>query len=95
MPKHLSNYRGSPQTAEMVKKEIALRWGEEEAENRYDPLTNCLPFSKWRDLGRRVKKGEKSIRSITFIEKKDEAGNVIKRYRKTVHLFYYLSLSPE
>jgi hypothetical protein len=39
----LSNWKGSINTAETVKKQILARWGEEEA-NNYDPKSNCLTF---------------------------------------------------
>lgn len=84
---HLSNYRGSPQTAKKVCEEIARRFGTEAAQ-QYDPYSNCLTYRQWQANGFCVKKGEKSIRSVTFVEKKDEAGKVIKKYPKTVHLFF-------
>src|SRR5712671_466792 len=62
--------RGSEKTADHVREEIARRYGEEEAEE-YDPQTNCFTLPTWNKLGYRVRKGEKSIRSITLIEKAD------------------------
>ena len=53
---------------------------------------NALTFTKWAILGYRVKKGERAIRSITFVEKKDEEGNVIRRFKRVVCLFYYLQV---
>lgn len=87
MPDKLSNYKGSTATAEIVKKQIAERWGKEEAEH-YDPFTNALTFKRWSELGYKILKGEKSLRSKTFVEKKDQEGNTLKKYPKTVHLFY-------
>jgi len=84
----LSNYTGSQQTALAVKEEIQRRWGHEEAQN-YDPFTNCRTFRQWLDMGYKVRRGERSIRSRTFVEKKDEQGNVLYTYPKTVHLFYH------
>lgn len=84
----LSGYTGSTATFELVAEEIKKRWGDAEVKN-YDPYTNALTFMKWALLGYRVKKGEKAIRSITFIESKDKGGNVTKRFRKSVSLFYY------
>ncbi len=83
----LSNWKGSDRTAESVKKQIVARWGEEEA-NQYDPKSNCLTFNQWHAYGYRVKKGEKALKSITIIEKKDEKGEVVAKYAKTVNLFY-------
>ncbi len=85
-------WQGSINTADHVRKVIAKRYGEEEAA-KYNPLANCFTFKTWKAKGYFVKKGEKAIRSITFIEEKDpkakesEKAEVIK-YPKTVYLFY-------
>lgn len=91
MSDKLSNYRGSSATAQAVKEEITRRFGEEES-RLYDPNVNCLPFRRWSELGYKVKQGEKSIRSITFVEEKNDLGVIIKKYPKTVCLFYYLQV---
>jgi hypothetical protein len=93
--KTLAHWRGSAKTADAVRQEIARRWGDEEAE-KYDPLTNCFTIQTWNQLGYRVKKGEKAIRSITYVEGKDqtEDGEAddededVRTYPKTVYLFY-------
>ncbi len=88
----MARWRGSEKTAEQVREEIARRYGEDEAEE-YDPQTNCFTLPTWNKLGYVVRKGEKSIRSITLIEKKDPNAKEgeeteVKRYPKTVFLFY-------
>jgi len=88
----LAEWKGSEQTAHAVRQEIAIRWGEEEAQ-KYDPRQNCFTFRTWRAKGYHVKKGEKAIRSITLIEKEDphakEGESYEKKtYPKTVYLFY-------
>lgn len=83
----VSNWKGSENTAERVRKQIFDRWGQDEASN-YDPKCNCLTFNQWLENGYRVKKGEKAIKSITMIEKKNEKGEVIQKFAKTVNLFY-------
>ncbi len=75
-----------------MREEIADRYGEEEAEE-YDPETNCFTLPRWNQLGYRVRKGEKAIRSMTFIEKKDPNAkegdqSEVRKYKKTVYLFY-------
>jgi hypothetical protein len=85
MTQALSNYRGSVVNAQKVAAEIAHRWPGEEA--NYDPYRNCMTFKQWSALGYVVKKGEKSIRSLTLVEVKDADG-LVRRYPKTVHLFY-------
>lgn len=89
---HPTNYTGSEETKKAVREEIARRWGPDEA-NRYDPYSNARTFSQWTALGGyRVRKGEKAIRSFTVVEQKDESGKVIKRYKRTILLFYVKQL---
>jgi antirestriction protein ArdC len=94
----LAHWRGSEKTADAVRQEIARRWGEEEAK-QHDPLTNCFTIQTWNKLGYRVKKGEKAIRSITYVEATDQAETTnenedeedeqnVRTYPKTVYLFY-------
>ncbi len=90
--KQLAYWKGSEATAEAVREEIARRFGDEEAEN-YDPTENCFTFNTWKAKGFHVKKGEKAIRSMTLVEAKDPNAKEgeetqVKRYPKTVHLFY-------
>jgi len=82
-----TNYRGSAITKEMVAKQIALRFGPEEVQN-YNPYVNCMTFKQWLAAGYRVRRGEKALKSITYVELKDKNGEVIKKYPKTVNLFY-------
>ena len=94
--KTLPHWRGSEKTADAVRQEIARRWGDAEAE-KYDPLTNCFTIHTWNQLGYRVKKGEKAIRSLTYVEGKDQTEDAaaaddeepaVRTYPKTVYLFY-------
>jgi hypothetical protein len=98
--KTLAHWRGSAKTADAVREEIARRWGDAEAE-KYDPLTNCFTIGTWNQLGYRVKKGEKAIRSITYVEGTDPADTAddadadeqeVRTYRKTVYLFYRIQV---
>jgi len=91
MPK--TNYKGSAATREMVEEQIILRFGEDEAVN-YDPYKNVMTFNQWRRSGFKVKRGEKSLRSVTFVEVKDDDGEVVRKYKKTVHLFCWLQVEP-
>ena len=89
----VSNWHDSIKTREMVATQIAERWGESEALNNYDPERNCLPFSTWVHLGYRPKKGSKSLKSVTYIERKDVDGNIISKFPRTINLFYYRDVS--
>ena len=92
MKYQLAHWKGSVNTADQVRKEIARRYGEEEAKN-YDPQVNCFTLPTWNKLGFKVRKGEKAIRSMTLIEEKDSNAKEDEqteaiRYPKTVYLFY-------
>ena len=84
----MSNWTGSINTSEVVRKQIAARWGLEEAK-RYDPKRNCLTFKAWMKNGYVVRKGEKAIKSFIVIERKDEKnGKVLEKHLKNIFLFY-------
>lgn len=83
-----SPYRGSEQTYEMVKEQIAERWGEDAAEE-FDPHTDAMPFSSWLAQGYAVKKGSKALKSITIVEMKDpDDEKKVRKIRRTVCLFH-------
>ena len=90
-----SNWSGSKNTSELVRKQIAERWGEDEAK-RYNPFENCLTFKQWLKNGCVVRKNEKAIRSFIVIEKKDKnTGAVIEKRLKTIYLFYEKQVEPQ
>lgn len=101
-----AHWKGSEKTADAVRQEIANRWGEEEAE-QYNPRTNCFTLPTWNSLGYRVKKGERAIRSHTYIEATDQDGEddhtvpdtedtqTVQRYPKPVYLFYRLQVEKQ
>ena len=96
--KELSSiWKGSAATLSNVAQQIAQRWGEE-AVKEYDPKVNCFTFKGWQERGYHVKKGEKAIRSVTFIggdkilladgtERREGRG-----YPKNVCLFFHLQV---
>jgi hypothetical protein len=92
----LSQWKGSVQTADHVRDEIAARWGDEEAE-KYNPLTNCFTYNTWRAKGYRVKAGEHGIRSYTIktVTKIENGEEVKKQYYKTCFLFYILQVEKQ
>jgi len=83
----VSPWRGSEKTYEMVREQIRERWGDECAEE-FDPHTDAMPFVSWASFGFRVKKGEKAIKSITYVEVKNEKGEIEKKIRRSVNLFH-------
>ncbi len=82
-----SNYQGSEKTLEMVKEQVKERWGIRAA-NSFDPYHDAMTATAWFAAGFKIKKGEKALKSITFIEAEDEEGNVHRKIRRGVSLFY-------
>ena len=87
---NLTNFTGSESTYKMVAKQIKQRFGEKSVAD-YDPRRNCKSFKSWLEEGYKVKRGEKALKSITFIEKKESDGS-IKKYPKKISLFFYLQV---
>lgn len=88
-----TNYAGSLANYTSVKRQIAERFSEEEAES-YDPKTNCMTYKMWQRNGFYVVPGEKGLTSTVIITKKDQAGKIISRYPKRVALFCRLQVRP-
>lgn len=82
-----STYRGSEKTLEMVRDQIKDRWGSKEAKS-FDPFHDCCTATVWFAAGYKIKKGEKAIKSVTFIESEDENGNINHKVRRSVNLFH-------
>lgn len=83
-----SPYKGSEATYEMVRDQIKERWGAEVAED-FDPYHDAMPLLSWTAYGYRVRKGEKALKSVTFLEVKDEKGEVIRTVRRSINLFHH------
>ena len=86
-------YTGSEVTKALLSAQIAERWGESELKN-FDPFHNARTYKSWIQAGFKVRKNEHALKSITFVETKDESGNVIKKHRRPVFLFYYRQVDP-
>jgi len=86
-----SIYKGG-KTAEFVRAEIAKRYGPQEASS-YNPSANCFTFAGWRQRGYLVKKGEKAILSVTFVEVEGDDGGKVS-YPKSVYLFARPQVEP-
>ncbi len=86
-------YRGSLNTAAHVGDQIEKRFGPK-ARKEYDARSNCRTFASWLQLGFRVKAKERALQSITYVEKKDSAGNVVETYPRKISLFYISQVSP-
>lgn len=83
----MSPWRGSEKTAEDVREQIRERWGNQLADN-FSPSSDAAPFGFWASHNYRVRKGERALRSVTFVEVKNERGEVEKKIRRVVNLFH-------
>ena len=81
------SWTGSAETYNRVLLQIIDRWGKTEA-RRYNPKTNCFTFNQWLKRGYKVRKGQKALKSYTFVEIKDEDGEVYRKFHKPISLFY-------
>lgn len=84
----VNTYRGSEATRSMIEDQIREKYGESELKN-YDPHYSARTFHSWLKLGFKVRKGEKALKSITFIETKDANGNILKKIKRPCFIFYY------
>ena len=83
-----SPYRGSEKTYEMVKEQIRERWGDELADE-FDPYTDAMPIVSWTAYGYRVRKGEKALKSVTYVEVKNEKEEIVRTIRRSINLFHH------
>ena len=83
-----TGFTGSSITKSMVEEQIKEKYGESELKN-LDCYHNLRTFQSWLKLGWKVRKGEKAIRSITFVESNDLDDKTTRKYRRPVFLFYY------
>ena len=84
----VTTYKGSEATKTMVEEQLIAKYGKAELKNLHC-YHNMRTFHSWLNLGWKVRRGEKAIKSITFVEQKDANGNILKRFRRPVFLFYY------
>ena len=83
----ISTYRGSQKTLEMVREQIKERWGLRESKS-FNPYHDAMTATAWFAAGFKIKKGEKALKSVTFIESEDDEGKITQRVRRTVNLFH-------
>lgn len=86
-------YTGSEATKAMLCRQIEERWGKSELKN-YNPHHNARTYKSWILAGFKVRKNEKALKSITYVETKDPTGKVVKKVRRSVSLFYYRQVEP-
>ena len=71
----------------MVQDQLRERYGDEVADE-FDASVDAMPLISWAAYGYRVRKGEKALKSITYVEVKNEKDEVIKKIKRTVNLFH-------
>ncbi len=82
-----SPWKGSEKTFEMVQEQLREKYNDEVADE-FNAETDAMPFSSWLSYGYRVKRGERALKSITFVEVKNDKGEVEKTIRRTCNLFH-------
>lgn len=87
-----SIWQGSVMTLSHVAEQIKDRFGME-AVKVYDPTVNCFTYNRWKAEGYQVKKGEKALKSITWVKSVKETGEVVK-FPRTVNLFFITQVEP-
>ena len=82
-----SPWRGSEKTYEMVQEQLREKYGDEVADD-FDATKDAMPFVSWLSYGFRVRKGEKALRSITYVEVKNDKGEIERKIKRNVFLFH-------
>ena len=82
----ISTYRGSKNTYALVKEQLQKKYGSKVA-NSFDPKKDVMTYRLWEHFGFRVKKGEKALKSFTFIDVEDEDEKE-KKIRREINLFH-------
>lgn len=62
--------------------------GGDECADTFNPHTDAMPLVSWASYGYRVRKGEKALKSITYLETKDDDGEIVKKIRRSINLFH-------
>ena len=82
-----SPWKGSSATAELVREQLRSKYNDEIADS-FDASKDAMPFASWLSYGYRVRKGEKALKSVTYVDVEDEDGMSEKKIRRNVNLFH-------
>lgn len=95
MASPVTNYKGSERTKALIEDQIRERWGESELKNHYSAYHSARTYNSWKKLGYKIIKGEKALKSYTFMsEDKEGKLQLRKYYRRPVFLWYYRQVEP-
>ncbi len=86
-------WQGSINTLSHVAQQINERFGSE-AVQLYDPLVNCFTYKRWLEMGYQVRKGEKALKSITWVKGTKEQTGQAYKFPRTVNLFFVSQVEP-
>jgi hypothetical protein len=89
----VSPWKGSEATSEMVREQLSQRYGPDLAA-KFDARFDAMPFSAWLSQGFCVRRGEVALKSITFVEVRDENDKVVRKIRRSVNLFHRCQVEP-
>ena len=81
-----SPWKGSSATAELVREQLRAKYNDEVADS-FDASKDAMPFASWLAYGYRVRKGEKALKSVTYVEIEDDDMSE-KKIRRSVNLFH-------
>lgn len=82
-----SPWKGSPVTAELLREQLRAKYNDEVADS-FDASKDAMPFASWLSYGYRVRKGEKALKSVTYVDVEDDDGKIDKKIRRNVNLFH-------
>ena len=83
----VSPWRGSPETENNVREQVRARYGDVVADS-FSAATDAMPLLSWAAYGFRVRKNEKALKSISYVEVKNDKGEVERKIRRVVNLFH-------
>ncbi len=90
----ITTYKGSVATKALAEEFIKEKYGVAEIKNM-DCEHNLRTFNSWLKCGYRVRKGEKALKSYTFLQETKNGELVLRKYyRRPVFLFYYRQVEP-
>lgn len=86
-----SPWRNSEKTEKVVREQLRARYGDDVADE-FDASKDAMPYASWLFFGYKVRPKERSLKSITYVDVKNEKGEVEKKIRRTCNLFHRLQV---
>ena len=86
-------FTGSEVTRSICEEAIREKYGDAEVK-KLNCYKNLRTYRGWLSINQKVRPHEKAIRSFTISEVKNAEGEVIKKIKRPVFLFYYKAVEP-